>query len=334
MLFDAWGCFWRCLGAGLLYGLIVMLPPSACILLPMFSPDAMNMPYVSMCFFIMACILMIALSIKFSLCFYFVVDKGLGPINALKASSRTTMNAKGALFFFGILCGLINLLGALCFGIGLFATVPTVMVAMALVYRQLSAQTPGLEDFGISIPVIQVSPSMLSGLSIRLRPDSGVQPVAGVQSIPHNQAPSGKENATRIPSVAGIEHFIGEQPGTGTQPDSSPQPDSGIQHAPRVRPVAVKKKSNSLMLVVLLAAAVIVAGFAYYHLRPATTKAVPTEKNVALTGILYAGDNSSAVVDGKIVHEGDTINGVKVIKIHEHEVEFERAGETWMQRVE
>ncbi|GAI29692.1 unnamed protein product, partial [marine sediment metagenome] len=38
--------------------------------------------------------------------------------------------------------------------------------------------------------------------------------------------------------------------------------------------------------------------------------------------------------DGKIVHEQDTINGVKVIKIYEDKVEFEKAGERWTQQVE
>jgi uncharacterized membrane protein len=92
-------------------------------------------------------------AIKFSLCFYFVIDKGLGPIEALKASSRTTMGIKWQLFGFGILCGLINFLGLLCLFIGGFATYPTVLVANVLVYRQLLAQTPELVEFGIATPI-------------------------------------------------------------------------------------------------------------------------------------------------------------------------------------
>lgn len=313
MLFDAWGCFWKYLVAGVLYGLIVMAAPAACILLPMFSPDAMSIPYVPMFFFIMAFILAVALSIKFSLCFYFVVDKGLGPINALRASSQTTMGAKWSLFVFGILCSLINLLGVLCFGIGLFATFPTIMVAMTLVYRQLSAQTPGLDNFGVRSLLIHTHPVIQPGLGIRhiptTQPDPVVQPVPATQPVP------------RVQPASGIQHVLGNQPG------------ADIQSAPRVRPISVKKKSNFPLLVVLLAAAVIVAGIAYYHLRPAITKAAPSNKDVALTGILYAGDNSSAVVDGKIVHERDTINGMKVIKIHRDKVEFERAGKRWTQKV-
>jgi uncharacterized membrane protein len=80
-------------------------------------------------------------AIKFGLFPYFVVDKGLGPIAALKASARTTMGAKWDLLGFGFVVLVISLLGALCLVIGIFATFPTTMVATALVYRRLLSQT-------------------------------------------------------------------------------------------------------------------------------------------------------------------------------------------------
>jgi len=79
--------------------------------------------------------------IKFSLFPYFIVEKGLGPVEALKASSEATMGAKWDLFLFGLLLGLINLAGFLCLVVGLFATIPTSMVAYAYVYRELSGST-------------------------------------------------------------------------------------------------------------------------------------------------------------------------------------------------
>jgi hypothetical protein len=333
MLFDAWGYFWKYLVTGLLYGLIIMGPPAACMVLVIFPSAAMSIPYFMPPLFIMGFILAVTLVIKFSLCFYFVVDKGLGPINALKASSRTTMGAKWSLFVFGILCSLINLLGVLCFGIGTFATLLIIMIAMALVYRQLSAQTPALNEFGISSPVIQPSLAVQSGLSIRLRPDPAVQPVLGVQPVPRNQPDSGIPSAPRAQPASGNQPHTGVQHVLGNQPGAGMQSDSDIQSVPRVRPISVKKKSNSLLLVVLLALAVVIVGGTVYYLRPATTKAEPSNKDVALTGILYTEGNSSAVVDGKIVHEQETMNGVKVIKIHEDKVEFERAGERWTQQV-
>jgi len=70
MLFDAWDCFWRYVGAAILYGLIVLGG------------------------FILLIIPGIIWSVKYSLCFYFVIDKGLGPVQAIKASGQTTMGVK------------------------------------------------------------------------------------------------------------------------------------------------------------------------------------------------------------------------------------------------
>ncbi len=76
--------------------------------------------------------------IQFSFYSYFIVDKGMGPIEALKASSGATADAKWDLFLLGLLIVLINIAGALCFLVGLFATIPTSMIAYAYVYRKLS----------------------------------------------------------------------------------------------------------------------------------------------------------------------------------------------------
>jgi len=124
-LFAFTGCFWRYLGGALLYGLIVL---GGLILL--IVPG-------------------IIWGIKFSLWPYFVVDKGLGPVQALKASSRTTMGVKWSLFGFGILCFLIALLGYMVLIVGVLAAYPIVLVAKALVYRHLAAQTPELAEFNI-----------------------------------------------------------------------------------------------------------------------------------------------------------------------------------------
>jgi len=79
--------------------------------------------------------------IKFWFFDYFVVDKGLGPIEALERSSAITEGVKWNLFVFFLMLIGINLLGALCLLVGLVATIPTTMVACAFVYRRLLAQT-------------------------------------------------------------------------------------------------------------------------------------------------------------------------------------------------
>jgi hypothetical protein len=51
-----------------------------------------------------------------------------------------------------------------------------------------------------------------------------------------------------------------------------------------------------------------------------------------VSGILYDKDNPSAIIDGKILKEGNTIHGVKVIKIYEDKVEFEKNSRKWTQK--
>ncbi|PLX26899.1 hypothetical protein C0583_05615 [Candidatus Parcubacteria bacterium] len=76
-------------------------------------------------------------AIKFQFCSYLIADKNLGPIEALKESSRLTRDAKMDLFFFGFIVFIVVLAGALCLVIGLFFAIPTVMVAYAYVFRKL-----------------------------------------------------------------------------------------------------------------------------------------------------------------------------------------------------
>jgi len=72
---------------------------------------------------------------------YLIVDKNLGPIEAIKKSWNITRENTWNLFFFGILLGLINILGALCLLVGLFITVPLGMIATTSVYRKLLLQS-------------------------------------------------------------------------------------------------------------------------------------------------------------------------------------------------
>ncbi|GAI39939.1 unnamed protein product, partial [marine sediment metagenome] len=51
-------------------------------------------------------------------------------------------------------------------------------------------------------------------------------------------------------------------------------------------------------------------------------------------GIVYNEDNSSAVIGVQIVHEGDKVSGVTIIKINEKSVDFEMNGKRWTQKVQ
>jgi uncharacterized membrane protein len=84
-------------------------------------------------------------AIKFLFFSFVVVDReDLGPIEALKESSRLTQGEKGNLLLFGVIAYGIGILGFICLFIGLFWAIPTITVAFAFVYRKLSAHADGL----------------------------------------------------------------------------------------------------------------------------------------------------------------------------------------------
>jgi uncharacterized membrane protein len=85
-------------------------------------------------------------AIQFQFFGYLIIDKGLGPIEALKKSSKITKGAKWDLFLLGILLVLINILGALALLVGLFITIPTTMIANAFVYRKLLSQVETFQE--------------------------------------------------------------------------------------------------------------------------------------------------------------------------------------------
>jgi len=91
-------------------------------------------------------------SLKYSQYIYLIVDREMDPLEALKESGRITFGAKWDLFVLALLVSIINLLGLLCCCIGLFATVPTTMVAMAYVYRALSREIDPMTPPGSYMP--------------------------------------------------------------------------------------------------------------------------------------------------------------------------------------
>lgn len=68
---------------------------------------------------------------------YLVVDRGLGPIEALKESMRITKGHRWQLLLLVLAVAGLNILGALALFLGLLVTVPVSILAMAHVYRTL-----------------------------------------------------------------------------------------------------------------------------------------------------------------------------------------------------
>ena len=127
-LFNFKGSFWRFIGGSILYGLIVVAG------------------------FILLIVPGIYWAIKYQWFGYCIVDQKLGPVQALKKCAQMTDTVKWQLLGFGLVMTGINILGFFCLFIGLFATIPTTLLAIAFVYRKLLGQT---ETAPVTAPAVQ-----------------------------------------------------------------------------------------------------------------------------------------------------------------------------------
>jgi hypothetical protein len=86
--------------------------------------------------------LLVVLGVIVGLMFFFsgflVIDRGLGPIQALKESHRITHGYKWSLFVLSLLLVLINLAGLLALIVGIFVSAPVTLLALTQAYRVLS----------------------------------------------------------------------------------------------------------------------------------------------------------------------------------------------------
>jgi uncharacterized membrane protein len=91
---------------------------------------------IGMLFFVIPGII---LGIRLQLYTWVIVDKQVGPLEALQRSWEITRGSAWNLFLLGLLLGLVNILGMLALGVGVLVTGPLSMVAMGYAYRQLES---------------------------------------------------------------------------------------------------------------------------------------------------------------------------------------------------
>jgi hypothetical protein len=88
--------------------------------------------------FILLIIPGIIVGLGLSLTGYLVIDKGLGPVAAIKESWRLTKGHKWQILGFVALMALVNVLGFVLLIVGLLVTLPVTALAFAHLYRTLS----------------------------------------------------------------------------------------------------------------------------------------------------------------------------------------------------
>ncbi len=81
--------------------------------------------------------------VRYQFAILLVIDKNLGVTDAFKESTRLTNGVKWKLIGFSLIAFLINVLGALPFGIGLLITMPLTTLAHMYIYRKLLVPVVG-----------------------------------------------------------------------------------------------------------------------------------------------------------------------------------------------
>jgi uncharacterized membrane protein len=72
---------------------------------------------------------------------FVMIERRLGPVEALRASARVTSGAKWDLFALSLILSYVVTIGFYAFGIGLFVAAPVAALAWAMAYRWLARRT-------------------------------------------------------------------------------------------------------------------------------------------------------------------------------------------------
>jgi hypothetical protein len=88
--------------------------------------------------FVLLIVPAIILWLGFSLAKFYVVDAGMGPIEAMKASWSVTRGQKGELFLLALAGAGLGLLGVLMCCVGVLATTPIYYVATAIAFTRIT----------------------------------------------------------------------------------------------------------------------------------------------------------------------------------------------------
>lgn len=77
---------------------------------------------------------------------YYVVDAGMGPVEAMQASWKAMVGHKGSLFGFLMMGILVSLLGLLACCVGVLVSYAVMQTAMAIIFTRVSGRTGSRDD--------------------------------------------------------------------------------------------------------------------------------------------------------------------------------------------
>jgi uncharacterized membrane protein len=109
------------------------------------------------------CVPAIVVAIGLSLTPFYVVDAEMGLVEAMKASWAATRGHKGALFGYFLVGGLVSMLGLAACCIGVYATMPIMLVGWGWIFTRLSGRDGQPDAFTYGAPHGQAPPPALGG---------------------------------------------------------------------------------------------------------------------------------------------------------------------------
>jgi lipoprotein-releasing system permease protein len=91
---------------------------------------------------VLAIVPMVALEYGTMLAPYFVIDRKMGPLDALVASWRATSGRRIDLFLYWAVSGIVMVIGFFCIGVGALVAWTVIQVGEAIIYARLSRSVP------------------------------------------------------------------------------------------------------------------------------------------------------------------------------------------------
>jgi hypothetical protein len=144
-----------------------------------------------------------------------------------------------------------------------------------------------------------------------------------------------------------------DSPQAQSQTKSPPAKKAKPSPPKNPKPAPIKKSAPAPMskfkILLLVLANVALLAYAYNRWAPesfwrpeksssGSGKIIPSLKffstsKVKVTGIMYYDENPAALISGRVVYEGDVVEGCKVVKIHEDRVDFQKNGNQFTEKL-
>ncbi len=116
---------------------------------------------------VIAFIALVYVMLAFSQFFYLIIDRNVGPVEALKMSKELTQGNKLTLVWIGILCFLLTIVAMIPCGLGLLVAAPYFAVMYAVIYLAMTGQPTAADRLAVQPPTGSVRGDRVAVLGVQ-----------------------------------------------------------------------------------------------------------------------------------------------------------------------